>query len=190
MNDLGELAQPTVYNGVMYVVNGKWTFAIDVETGRQIWRTPRQKSENPRITRAAFNRGAATIYNGKAVSGDDRQASARPRHEDGQGAVEPEVRRMRNGLLRHRRADRCQRRPDFGHGGRRIDHARIPRRLGSRYRKETVAPIHNSCARRNRLRNMAEGQRSLDQQGGGPTWITGSYDPELDLSTGARQRGP
>ena len=40
MNDQGELAAPTIYNGVMYVVNGKWTFAIDVETGRQIWRTP------------------------------------------------------------------------------------------------------------------------------------------------------
>src|SRR6185295_13220672 len=42
MNDEGELAAPTVYNGVMYVVNGKWTFAIDVENGRQIWRTPVQ----------------------------------------------------------------------------------------------------------------------------------------------------
>ncbi|MBV9507704.1 MAG: PQQ-dependent dehydrogenase, methanol/ethanol family, partial [Acidobacteriia bacterium] len=40
MNDQGELAAPTVYDGVMYVVNGKWTFAIDVGTGRQIWRTP------------------------------------------------------------------------------------------------------------------------------------------------------
>src|SRR6267142_4244067 len=38
-NDMGELAAPTVYNGVMYVINGKWTFAIDVETGQQIWRT-------------------------------------------------------------------------------------------------------------------------------------------------------
>ena len=27
MNDLGELAAPTIYNGVMYVINGKWTFA-------------------------------------------------------------------------------------------------------------------------------------------------------------------
>src|SRR3954470_19057485 len=39
-NEQGELAAPTVYNGVLYVINGKWTFAIDVETGRQIWRTP------------------------------------------------------------------------------------------------------------------------------------------------------
>jgi alcohol dehydrogenase (cytochrome c) len=63
MNELGELAQPTIYNGVMYVINGKWTFAIDVETGRQIWRTP-TKIE-PGIKHNAFNRGAATIYNGK-----------------------------------------------------------------------------------------------------------------------------
>src|SRR4029077_19010720 len=63
MNELGELAQPTIYNGVMYVINGKWSFAIDVETGRQIWRTPVRLE--PASRRAAFHRGAATIYNGK-----------------------------------------------------------------------------------------------------------------------------
>jgi alcohol dehydrogenase (cytochrome c) len=63
MNEFGDLAQPTIYNGVMYVINGKWTFAIDLETGRQIWRTP-TKIE-PGIKHVAFNRGAATIYNGK-----------------------------------------------------------------------------------------------------------------------------
>jgi len=63
MNELGELAAPTVYNGVMYVVNGNWTFAIDVETGHQIWRTPVELEVG--TDHAAFNRGAATIYNGK-----------------------------------------------------------------------------------------------------------------------------
>src|SRR5437773_11908961 len=63
MNDQGELAQPTVYNGVMYAINGKWTFAIDIETGRQIWRTPTEIESG--ITRAAFHRGAATVYTGK-----------------------------------------------------------------------------------------------------------------------------
>jgi len=63
MNDQGELSAPTIFNGVMYVVNGKWTFAIDVETGRQIWRTPVRLE--PGTVRAAYNRGAATIYNGK-----------------------------------------------------------------------------------------------------------------------------
>jgi len=63
MNDEGELAAPTIYNGVMYVVNGKWTFAIDVETGRQIWRTPVKLEAG--VSRTAINRGGSTIYNGK-----------------------------------------------------------------------------------------------------------------------------
>ena len=67
MNDMGELAQPTVYNGVMYVVNGNWTFAIDVATGRQIWRTPVNYERGAlRVTTGgAYLRGAATVYNGK-----------------------------------------------------------------------------------------------------------------------------
>ena len=66
MNDMGELAAPTLHNGVLYVINGKWTFAIDVETGYQIWRTPVRLEEG--MQRAAvFSavRGAATIYDGK-----------------------------------------------------------------------------------------------------------------------------
>jgi alcohol dehydrogenase (cytochrome c) len=63
MNELGDLAAPTVYNGVMYVINGKWSFAIDVETGRQIWRTP--VNIEPGNKHVSFNRGTATIYNGK-----------------------------------------------------------------------------------------------------------------------------
>jgi alcohol dehydrogenase (cytochrome c) len=66
MNDSGELAAPTIYDGVMYVINGKWTFAIDVETGRQIWRTPVQVEGVQRVaTFGVFARGAATIYNGR-----------------------------------------------------------------------------------------------------------------------------
>lgn len=63
MNDMGELAAPTVYDGVMYVINGRWTFALDVATGRQIWRTPVVLESG--TTESAINRGAATIYNGK-----------------------------------------------------------------------------------------------------------------------------
>ena len=67
MNDAGELGAPTIYDGVMYVVNGKWTFAIDLETGRQIWRTP--VATDPGVQRVAIfgaiNRGAPAIYNGK-----------------------------------------------------------------------------------------------------------------------------
>jgi alcohol dehydrogenase (cytochrome c) len=67
MNDVGELAAPTVYNGVMYAINGRWTFAIDVETGRQIWRTPVEADPGVQrvATFGAVTRGAATIYDGK-----------------------------------------------------------------------------------------------------------------------------
>jgi alcohol dehydrogenase (cytochrome c) len=63
MNDQGELAAPVLYNGVIYVINSKWTFAIDAENGRQIWRTPVQIE--PGIHRTAIYRGAPVIYNGK-----------------------------------------------------------------------------------------------------------------------------
>src|SRR6202048_3201490 len=65
MNDSGELAAPVVYDGVIYAINAKWTFAINVENGRQIWRTPVQTE--PGMTRAgsAIYRGAPAIYNGK-----------------------------------------------------------------------------------------------------------------------------
>ena len=62
-NMSGELAAPVVYDGVMYVINGHWTFAIDVATGRQIWRTPVVLESETR--RAPYNRGAPTIHDGK-----------------------------------------------------------------------------------------------------------------------------
>jgi alcohol dehydrogenase (cytochrome c) len=67
MNDSGELAAPAIYNGVMYVINGKWTFAIDLETGKPIWRTAVESDPAAlRVTQfGAFNRGAPVLYNGK-----------------------------------------------------------------------------------------------------------------------------
>lgn len=67
MSETGELAQPVVYNGVMYVVNGHWTFALDVATGKQLWRTPVEYDRAVlRISSAgAITRGAPTLYNGK-----------------------------------------------------------------------------------------------------------------------------
>src|SRR3974377_1932916 len=58
MKDQGDVGAPTIYKGVMYIVNGKWSFAIDVETGQQIWRTLVELETG--ITRTAINRGAAT----------------------------------------------------------------------------------------------------------------------------------
>src|ERR1700727_87981 len=49
-NPWGEQAQPLVLDGVMYVTNAKATVAIDVGTGRQIWKTPVEwLPETPRV---------------------------------------------------------------------------------------------------------------------------------------------
>jgi alcohol dehydrogenase (cytochrome c) len=61
MNDWGELSAPAVYDGVIYAINGQWTFAMDVETGKQLWRT-RVESE---VDRPGITRGAPLLYNGK-----------------------------------------------------------------------------------------------------------------------------
>jgi alcohol dehydrogenase (cytochrome c) len=66
-NDAGELAQPTIYNGVMYVVNGSWTVALDVATGQPIWRTLVEYDRGAARVGGAgvIMRGGATIFNGK-----------------------------------------------------------------------------------------------------------------------------
>ena len=63
MNQRGELAAPVIHDDVLYYINGNWTFAVDVDTGRQIWRTPVTLEEGTR--RNPFNRGAATLYEGR-----------------------------------------------------------------------------------------------------------------------------
>ena len=184
MNDMGELAQPTIYNGVMYVVNGNWTFAIDVATGQQIWRTPVEYDRAAlRVVGAAgvIMRGARDDLQRQALPRDDRQPRPRARHEDRQGDLEAEVRRVEGRLHRRHRADGRQRRADLGHGRRRAHHARLPRRLGSGDRQEAVAPLHHSRAGRARLRDLAARTPDAWKYGGGATWQTGSYDPQLDL---------
>ena len=39
-SNYGEHGQPLVYDGVMFVANAEHTIAIDVATGKQLWRTP------------------------------------------------------------------------------------------------------------------------------------------------------
>jgi alcohol dehydrogenase (cytochrome c) len=67
MNDSGELAAPVVYDGVIYAINAKWTFAINVENGRQIWRTPVQYEPGSTRAASAIYRGAPVIHNGKLL---------------------------------------------------------------------------------------------------------------------------
>jgi alcohol dehydrogenase (cytochrome c) len=61
-----EESQPLVYNGVVYVTTNSATIAVDVKTGREIWKTKVEyPPEVPRIVCCGIiNRGAA-LYDGK-----------------------------------------------------------------------------------------------------------------------------
>jgi alcohol dehydrogenase (cytochrome c) len=65
-DDRSEESQPLVYQGVIYVTTHAATMAVDVKTGKQIWKTKVEyPAETPRIVCCGIiNRGAA-IHEGK-----------------------------------------------------------------------------------------------------------------------------
>src|SRR5262245_41693439 len=178
MNDLGELAAPTVYNGVMYVINGKWTFAIDIATGRQIWRTP--VTIEPGVTRAPFNRGAPTIYNGKLFrvtidthlvaldmkTGKEVWNQKFADAKEGYYATSAPI--VANGVLISGMAGGESTTRGFLDGW-------DPETGKKLWRRYTIpAPGEPGSE------TWPKGTDAW-KFGGGPTWRSGSYDPELDL---------
>ena len=178
MNDQGELAAPTIYNGVMYVINGKWTFALDVETGRQIWRTAVELE--PGIQRSAFNRGAPTIYNGKLfrvtidnhVLALDMQTGSQLWNQkfadakDGYYATSAPI--VANGVLISGVAGGESTTRGFLDGW-------DPDTGKKLWRRYTI-PAPGEPGSETWPKNS-----EAWSQGGGPTWRSGSYDPQLDL---------
>jgi alcohol dehydrogenase (cytochrome c) len=178
MNDQGELSQPTIYNGVMYVINAKWTFAIDVETGRQIWRTAVELERG--VTRAAFHRGAATIYNGKVfrVTIDDHVLALDMKTgkelwnqkfadlKDGFYATGGPI--VANGVLISGVAGGESTTRGFLIGW----DPETGKKLWTRY----TIPAPGEPGSETWPKNS-----DAWKYGGGPTWRSGSYDPELDL---------
>jgi alcohol dehydrogenase (cytochrome c) len=178
MNDAGELAAPTIYDGVIYAINGRWTFAIDVETGRQIWRTPVELE--PGFQRAVFNRGAATIYNGKLfrVTTDNhvvaldmktgKQVWNQRFAEWREGYYATSAPIVANGVLISGMAGGESTTRGFLDGW----DPETGKKLWRRYTiPEPGAPGSETWPKNS----------DAWMRGGGPTWRSGSYDPQLDL---------
>jgi alcohol dehydrogenase (cytochrome c) len=178
MNDQGELAAPTVYNGVLYAINGKWTFAIDVETGRQIWRTAVDLEDG--IQRSAITRGAATIYEGKLfrVTIDNhivaldmktgKQLWNQKYAESKEGYYSTSAPIVANGVVISGMAGGESTTRGFLDGW-------DPDTGNKLWRRYTI-PAPGEAGSETWPRNSDAWSR-----GGGPTWRSGSYDPELDL---------
>jgi alcohol dehydrogenase (cytochrome c) len=61
-----EESQPVVYNGVIYVTTHQATMAVDVKTGTQLWKSKVEyPAETPRIVCCGIINRGAVIYDGK-----------------------------------------------------------------------------------------------------------------------------
>ncbi len=178
MNTDGELSAPAVYNGVIYVINGNYTFAIDVETGQQIWRTPVEIE--PDVKRRPITRGAPVLYNGKlfrvtidnhVVALDmktgkqiwkEKFAEAKEGYYATGGPI------IANGVLISGMAGGESTTRGFLDGW----DPETGKKLWRRYTIPAPGePGHETWP----------ADSDAWTRGGGPTWRSGSYDPDLDL---------
>jgi len=180
-NNWGEQAQPIVYNGVMYVTNARATVAIDVATGKQIWKHSLDwPPETPRVVCCGVSNKGAAIYNGKvyrttldahllaldAKTGKELWKSKVAEWKEGYSLTLAPL--VANGVLITGISG-----AEFGIRGF-IDgwDTETGKQLWRRY---TIP------ARGEKGNETWPQDSNAWQIGGGSTWITGSYDPELDL---------
>jgi alcohol dehydrogenase (cytochrome c) len=178
MNDWGELSAPAVYNGVIYTINGKWTFAIDVATGRQIWRTAVET--DPEVKRQGITRGAPVLYNGKLFrvtidnhlvaldmkTGKEIWKQKFADAKEGYYATGAPI--IANGVLISGMAGGESTTRGFLDGW-------DPDTGKNLWRRYTI-PAPGEPGSETWPKDSEAWKR-----GGGPTWRSGSYDPELDL---------
>jgi alcohol dehydrogenase (cytochrome c) len=180
-NNWGEQAQPIVYNGVMYVTNARATVAIDVATGKQIWKQALDwPPETPRVVCCGVSNKGAAIYNGKvfrttldahviaydAKDGKELWKSKAAEWKEGFSlTVAPLV---ANGVLVTGISG-----AEFGIRG--FIDGWDPETGKHLWRRFTIP------ARGEKGNDTWPQNNNAWEIGGGSSWITGSYDPELDL---------
>jgi alcohol dehydrogenase (cytochrome c) len=180
-NNWGEQAQPIVYNGVMYVTNARATVAIDVATGKQIWKQALDwPPETPRVVCCGVSNKGAAIYNGKvfrttldahviaydAKDGKELWKSKAAEWKEGFSlTVAPLV---ANGVLVTGISG-----AEFGIRG--FIDGWDPETGKHLWRRYTIP------ARGEKGNDTWPQNNNAWEIGGGSSWITGSYDPELDL---------
>jgi alcohol dehydrogenase (cytochrome c) len=189
-NEHGEQAQPLVYNGVMYVSNVRQVVAIDIATGRQIWATPLEWE--PAVARSVCcglsNRGVA-LYNNKvfvtSIDAHIRALDART----GKEVWKTKVAEWKEGYS-------ITSAPTVANG------VLMTGMTGGEYGvRGFVAGYDPETGKQLWRRHMTAGPGEKGHEtwpsgdaymkGGASTWITGSYDPELDLTYwGTSNGGP
>jgi alcohol dehydrogenase (cytochrome c) len=180
-NNWGEQAQPIVSNGVMYVTNAKATVAIDVATGKQAWKQMLDwPPETPRVVCCGVSNKGAAIYNGKAFrttldahviaydakDGKELWKSKAAEWKEGFSLTLAPL--IANGVLVTGISG-----AEFGIRGF-IDG--WDTETGNHLWRRYTIPARGEKGNETWPQN-----NNAWEIGGGSAWITGSYDPELDL---------
>ena len=165
-------SSPIVYDGVMYVTNSNAVYAIDARD-RKIWQY-RRRRQRPRQ-----NRGVAMLGDRVFISTSDCRLVALNRfngaliwenefanyEKDGYSTSIAPLAVKGQDPRRHRR--------------RRQRPARLRRRHQRPSRQGELALLDRARRGRAGLRNLG---RYLLEWGGGATWLSGTYDPKLELA--------
>lgn len=179
-NDYGEQAQPVVANGRMFVSNAKWTVAIDAITGKQLWRTAVDfDPDTPRVACCGVSNKGVAIYKGLVFRGTLDAHLVALDQVTGKEMWKVKVADWTNGysinsapIIANGVLITGISGADFGARGFLAGYEpSTGKQLWRRYM--TAAP------------NEPGGEtwtvKDAYLRGGGSTWLTGSFDPELNL---------
>ena len=179
-SNYGEQAQPLVHDGLMFVTNADATIAIDVATGKQLWRTPVEwDPATPRIVCCGISNKGPALYNGKVFRGTLDAHLVALDQKTGKQVWKQKIAEWKEGfsitgapLVANGVLITGISGAEFGVRG--FLDAYDPDTGNHLWRRYTIP---------------APGEKGHEtwpnddswQRGGGSTWVTGSYDPELDL---------
>ena len=179
-NDFGEQAQPVIRDGVMYVANAKWTVAINALTGRQLWRTAVDfDPDTPRVVCCGVSNKGVALYNGLAYRGTLDAYVIALDQKTGKEVWKTQVIDWKQGYS-------ITGAPLVANGV--LITGVSGAENGIRGFIDGYDPATGQRLWR-RYTTAAPGEKGGDtwpvegsfERGGGSTWLTGSYDPELDL---------
>jgi alcohol dehydrogenase (cytochrome c) len=176
----GEQGQPLVNDGLLFAADAEATVAIDVATGKQAWRTPVDfDPATPRVVCCGVSNKGPAVYNGKVFRGTLDAYLVALDQKSGKPVWKEKVAEWKDGfsitgapLVANGVLITGMSGAEFGVRG-----------FLDGYDPETGKRLW-------RLYTVpAPGEKGSEtwpkddswQRGGGSTWITGSYDPELDL---------
>ncbi len=188
--DTGEQGQPLVHNGVLYTANVKQVIAVDVGTGKQLWNYPLEWDPGvPRIVCCGLNNKGVAVFDGKVYTASlDAHVHAIDA-KTGKGVWKAKIAEWKEGYS-------ITSAPSVAHGI--VMSGMTGGEFGVRgFVVGLDANTGKEVWRRHTTPDPAEKayatwpQDDSYKRGGASTWITGSYDPELDLSYwGTSNGGP